>query len=282
MKIFYALSQELKKTIFNVGFILCILITVILFFTTILYVESSTGKIYSVIEGIIQLDKKIFLSDPSFAAINVFSNAISGYFLMFIPIIAAFPFIPNYCSERNSGLIRFTIYRVGKMKYYISKFLSALLGGGFAVFLGYAIFGLIIYFIFPSHSSYISLIGERKTNIHLMVLKSLLGVFLYGSVSAVPAFLMTSFVRNRYIITCVPFMIIYLYNTSLTKISYDAMLEKKNTITDFVHTLRPETISSLAYYNNMVRNSLLINIAFVCFCFCVFAIIMNRRWDFGE
>ena len=286
MKTIHTLSQELKKTIFNIGFLACVLITTALFFTTQLYIETSTGKVYSVLEVITSLDKTIIQSDVSFAWINIFRLVVNGYFLMFIPIIAAFPFIPNFCSERNSGLIRFTIGRTGKMRYYITKFISALLGGGLAVLLGYAFFGLIISNIFPSLSSY-TIPEELQTYYNVkdtvpILLKSLLGVFLYGAVSAIPAFLMASFVKNRYIITCVPFMVVYLYNTSLTKISYDALENSNQGLSNLTYTLRPDTISSLAYFNDMVRNSLLINLAFVVVCFLVFVLIMNRRWDLGE
>ena len=286
MKTIHTLSQEFKKTIFNLGFLTCVLITATLFFTTQLYIETSTGKVYSVLEVIFSLDKTIIKSEISFASINIFQLVINGYFLMFIPIIAAFPFIPNFCSERNSGLIRYTIGRTGKMRYYITKFISALLGGGLAVLVGYAVFGIIISIIFPPLSSY-TIPNDLKSYYDVkdtvpIILKSLLGAFLYGAVSAIPAFLMASFVKNRYIITCVPFMIIYLYNTSLTKISYDAMENSNQGLSNLAYTLRPDTISSLAYFSDMVRNSLLINLAFVVICFLVFVLIMNRRWDLGE
>lgn len=286
MKTLHTLKIDLWKTIGNFGFAISILITFGLLFTTQVYTDASTGKTYNVIEAFSLLDQEIAKTEPAFASTLILQNTLSSYFVMFIPIIAAFPFILNFCAERNSGLIRFTIQRTGKFRYYTAKFLSSIFGGGFSVLLGYLLFFLVITIVFPSIIDY-NLPKEILTlytgsNVTIRILLSNIGIFLYGCFSTVPAFLLASFVKNRYLIACVPFMIIYLYSSSLTKLMYDGIVTQNQKLIDLAITFKPEEISCLYRQDAISRNCLLIYSAFVVVCFILFVVIMNRRCDFGE
>lgn len=286
MKTLHTLEVELTKTIVNLGFLISVLITLALQFTNQIYVDNLTGKTYSVIEVIMQLDKSIIKENTGLSAFRILQSGVAGYFIMFIPIIAAFPFIPNFCAERNSGLIRFTIQRTGKFRYYLTKFVSAALGGGLAVLFGYLLYGMIIAVIFPSIRTY-DISGEELSKLtRIFIAKRIglvsIGIFIYGAVSAIPAFLMAAFVKNRYIITCVPFLAVYLYSTSLTKLIYDGMEKQNQRLVDIGYTLKPEQVTTLHYGDSMARNSLLLNLILVITSFLAFVIIMNRRRDFGE
>ena len=59
MRLIYALKQELKKTVVNTGFFVCVLITLILFLLTTCYVDVNTGKSYSVIETLLFIKSNI-------------------------------------------------------------------------------------------------------------------------------------------------------------------------------------------------------------------------------
>ena len=102
------------------------------------------GVIYTVFECIAKLDKQLFADDYSFSSYLIFAKGMSGYMAMFLPIIAAFPFMTAFCAERNGGSMRFNITRTGGLRYYLSKFCSAFLCGGSAVLFGYIIFGVIV------------------------------------------------------------------------------------------------------------------------------------------
>ncbi|SFR56730.1 hypothetical protein [Anaeromicropila populeti] len=286
MKTLHTLKIELWKTIGNLGFVVSIFITFGLLCTTEVYIDTMTGKAYNVIEALLQINQEIAKTEISFAAPIILQGAFSSYFAMFIPIIAAFPFIPNFCAERNSGLIRYTIQRTGKIRYYITKFLSAILGGGLSVLLGYCLYGAMITMLFPSIKDY-NLPKEiltlyTGTNIMLRNLLLIIGIFLYGCFSTIPAFFLAAFVRNRYIITCVPFMVTYLFSSSLTKLIYDGMATQNQKLIDIGNTLKPEGISRLYQQDAISRNCLLIYLVFMSICFLLFVIIMNRRFDLGE
>jgi hypothetical protein len=286
MKTLHTLKIEIWKTVGNFGFLISILITFALLFTVEVYTDSLTGKAYNVMEAFLLLDEEIIKIEPVFASTQILKNTFSSYFIMFIPIIAAFPFIPNFCAERNGGLLRFAIQRTGKFRYYIAKFLSSILGGGLCVLFGYLLFSLVVTIAFPSIADYelskevADFYSESNTIIHILL--STIGIFLYGCFSTVPAFVLASFVKNRYIITCVPFMITYLYSSSLTKLIYDGIETQNQRWVDIGTTLKPEAVSRLYLQDTMSRNSLLIYAAFAVACFFLFVLIMNRRCDFGE
>jgi len=60
----------------------------------------------------------------------------------------------SFCTERNSGLMRLTISRTGKARFYISKFLTSFICGGLAALFGAALYGTLVWIIFPSRSSH--------------------------------------------------------------------------------------------------------------------------------
>lgn len=143
-----------------------------------------------------------------------------------------------------------------------------------------------MFIAFPSLRSYPLPSEELKTYTAAFVAKRLsiigLGMFLYGAVSTIPAFLMSSFVKNRYIITCVPFLLVYLYSTSLTKVIYEASGRNQQKLVDLATSLKPEQVASLHYVDAIARNSVLFNLGFVVIGFLLFVMIMNGRRDLGE
>ena len=108
------------------------LLTCLLCFTAGAYYDPSNDKSFSVFEAVSSLDRRFIEAHSEFAALRLFQNGLSGYISMFLPIIVAFPFMVSFCAERNNGLMRFTITRAGKLRYYLSKFTASLLGGGLA------------------------------------------------------------------------------------------------------------------------------------------------------
>lgn len=292
MKFIHTLWQDIKKTLLNYSFLVCIIITAALCFTATVYTDMNTGRSYMVIDAIREYDTADYLKNDSFGFVNVFGCAMSGYLAMFLPILAAFPFIPNFCSERNSGLIRLTIFRTGKYRYYFSKFISALVGGGLAVMLGYLIFGLITVCIFPMPSEFpvdpFMVEAGFEPMDSLAVLRNctngLLGSFIYGAVSTVPAFFFASFIKNRYVITCLPFMLTYIFSTALTKYGQNLLASDAPDSWDKAIKAFSLTPSSLVgIIGSEYRNLQLICYGgFTLFSLTAYIVIMNMRTDKGE
>lgn len=289
MKFINILRQDLNKTVINGGFIAAALITCVLCFTANAYTDMSNEKTYSVFEAIFTLDKTVVNSNYSFASIVIFQKALSGYITMFIPIIVAFPFMVSFCAERNNGLMRFTITRTGKYRYYFSKFFAAFLSGGFAVLIGVILFGVCVVMIFPQLSSYEvsadDLAWLLPSTTAKAIIKMLCAAFLYGAVSTLPAFFLGSFCKNPYIITCLPFMLNYVWNTALSKATLKGFENGDFEIYDKVAAFYPDGIANISHmteFNKTMQKMVAFNVGYVVILLVGFILVMNSRMDKGS
>lgn len=97
--------------------------------------------------------------------------------------------------------MRFTISRTGKLRYYLSKFISALISGGLAVMLGIAVYGIACAVLFQPLSEFdvsadqLQYIMQDSTG--KTIIKMLAVAFAYGAVSTLPAFFLSSFCKIR-------------------------------------------------------------------------------------
>ncbi len=283
------LKCDLNKAIINIGFIGAAFTAMLLCFTADAYMDPKTSKVYTVFEAMFTLDKKIIKTDSSLASVYMYSKCLTGYITMFIPILVAFPFMVTFCAERNSGLMRFTITRTGKIKYCLSKFFACSASAGLAVMLGVAMYCIVVKLYFPDLSSY-SIDPElldslSKISALQVVLKTLSAAFLYGAVSSMPAFLLSSFCKNPYLITCVPFLLTYIWRTALDKVSISFVASNQWEMLDKLAPYYPDSVTNGVLYSyndsSIGRTIVLFNILYVLVLLVSFIIIMNARKDKG-
>lgn len=124
------LKCDLNKTMFSIGSLAAIFVVFLLCFTENIYIDSSTMQAFSVFEALFKFNRSFVESEASFCSLLVFESTFSGYSAMFLPVLASFPFVFSQSAERNSGNIRFSIFRTKRLKYYLSKFICAVLSGG--------------------------------------------------------------------------------------------------------------------------------------------------------
>jgi hypothetical protein len=193
----------------------------------------------------------------------------------------------SFCAERNNGLMRFTISRTGKLRYYLSKFISALISGGFAVMLGIAVYGIACAVLFQPLSEFdvsadqLQYIIQDSTG--KTVVKMLAVAFAYGAVSTLPAFFLSSFCKNPYIITCLPFMLNYVLTTMLNRI-IDANLFNDNFDFDRANAFYPSSVTNFLYIQSFDRSAkwiTAVNCSGAIVTLLGFIIVMNLRKDKG-
>lgn len=213
------LKCDLEKSLISLSSIAVILITFVLCLTGVVYTDGE-GRGYSVLESLFGFDRKFMEQSDFFCSLSVFKSALSGYAAMFLPILAAFPFVTSYCSEKNSGNLRLTIFRSKRICCYISKFLCSALCGGICVALGTMLFGAFVFALFPDMSHYSPEAMEFlfPGGAAAEFFKKALSAFIYGCTNALTAFLLSSFCGNKYIILCVPFILRFIHNTAYNKI----------------------------------------------------------------
>jgi len=141
-----SLKCDLHKTFISAGFLAAILVTFLLCFTEDVYVDTSDMRKFSALEALFKFNRAFMESKSSFCSLSVFKSALSGYSAMFLPILASFPFVFSQSAERNSGNIRFSIFRAKRLKYYFSKFFCGVISGRICVLLGIALFGIFSFF----------------------------------------------------------------------------------------------------------------------------------------
>lgn len=274
---------DFNKTLISSGFLAAIFVTFLLCFTEDVYIDTSTMQAFSVFEALFKFDRTFMESNPSFYSLTVFKSTLYGYSAMFLPILASFPFVFSQSAERNSGNIRFSIFRAKRLKYYFSKFICGVLSGGICVMLGVMLFGIFSFFAFPSLECYPNLNLEfyAPDGVPIEIAKKLLSSFIYGCVNSIPAFFLSSFCRNRYIILCVPFLLRFMLDTAAKKIIVNSI---DYNIYQIVFPFESHAPSQIPYLEagSMLYSTIAVTVIFAALMLFGYIIIMERRTDKGE
>ena len=280
------LRVDLNKTFVNIGFAGAFMLTFLLCFTAPAYVDYNTGKTYSIFEALFSMDRQFIESHSEFAASSLARLGMSGYLTLFLPIIVAFPFMVAFCTERNNGNIRFVIARTGKMRYYFSKFVSCFLCGGFAVLIGISLFMCAMHLLFPPLSSY-NIDAEafgavEQQSEFVLNFRYLFSNFLNGAIATMPAFFLSSFCKNPYIITCIPFMFTYVWETVISKLTSSALEEMDSGALEFITPFYPSSAQNMFDQRSTVAvTSIAFNAAFVLVFLAGFVVVMSHTRDNG-
>ena len=280
------LRVDLNKTFVNIGFAGAFMLTFLLCFTAPAYVDYNTGKTYSIFEALFSMDRQFVVAHSEFAASSLARLGMSGYLTLFLPIIVAFPFMVAFCTERNNGNIRFVIARTGKMRYYFSKFVSCFLSGGLAVLIGLVMFMAAMHILFPPMSSY-NIDAEafgavEQQSEFVLNFRYLFSNFLNGAIATMPAFFLSSFCKNPYIITCIPFMFTYVWETVISKLTSSALEEMDSGALEFITPFYPSSAQNMFDQRSTVAvTSIAFNTAFVLVFLAGFVVVMSRTRDKG-
>ena len=281
------LYTDLKKSVFSLGFAACAAITAILCFTSPGFSDTETNRAYRVFEAILYIDWQT-LAKEGVSGMNLIFGGLYGYCNMFMPIIAALPFVTAFCNERNTGNIRLNIIRTGKMRYYISKYLSAIISAGTAVVLGCIIYAVVVYSIFPTDSDckeFRVLVMPHDERGVKEFLGFIPGVFMYGAISVLPAFFLSGFVKNHYLITCIPFMLTYFLRVSLNKLGQSGILDKMENVPFLLKNYSAFYPDNMILWNSgydFVPTMLIYNGICILVTLLSFIIFMELRTDKGE
>ncbi len=265
-KLFNSITVELRKTIFSYGFILCIIITCLLCFTSPVYTDGLTGKEYSTFEVIANKNRSIF---SAYTSSRILHTSVSPYLTLFIPVLSSLPFVTSFCAERLGGNMRFVITKSGKYRYCISKYISAVLSGGTAVMIGFILYSVAICLVFSN---------EKLSAVELI--KMFVGIGLYGIVSVLPAVFLAAFIKNKYMICCFPFIFMHFYYTTVSKIQDIFNAHFRWDIVMKMYFLYPSNIKEILFHFN--SGIIIYHAALAIAAFVGFTVIMNRRLDYGQ
>ena len=251
--------ENVFKMVSEVSFFAAILAALVLFSTAIVYVEPLGGKEYSVLNLLAGKNTKKVLADESLNVFGIFLDGNIGYMEIFAPIVASIPYISIVSCERMHSNFRFEIFRVGRTTYAFGNLLAAFIVGGFIFCVAYAAYGITLYVIFHGglfHEGIIRggimregiirggmgsvFMGENVT----LIIKKLMGMFIYGGVSVIPTVLISAFVRNKYIVLFIPFMLNYFWNMFLSSVTipFSTRYPMVHTIYDYLFPMKMKDI----------------------------------------
>lgn len=272
------------KIITNISFYLAIIATIVLLLASTFYVVPDTGKEYTLFDIIFGVaDDKVVTESGLVSEEIIIKGINSHYYEMFLPLVTVIPFIVGIYGDKKNSITRFQIYRTGKLRYTLGKFMAVLVSGGLITMLGQMIFSLIIYSIFPhgesemfelnkiilfEESEFCKVLVDRIGIMGLYILR-FLRVFLYGAFSTVIAFALSIVIKNRYMVLTIPVVIEYMWEKFISK-SIDAKM----------YTLLPSSIGNVFHTDISWMLPFFITIIVVSLVF--YRVCLERKCDCGE
>jgi hypothetical protein len=109
-------------------------------------------------------------------------------------------------------------------------------------------------------------------------MKKFMCVFCYGAFYSLPALAMSVFTSNKYIVLCVPFLVKYLYDTVIQKITVDAMDNGNADVLNISGSLSSNSIITGGLTAESITFYVLAAIALML----LFVLLMNKKLKHGE
>lgn len=181
----------LRKVLRNNLFGLSVLAALVLLLCSIVYTDLFTGERYTFISLFYDGVAKEALDMGKIQVISLLTGYDTGYLWMFCPIIVGIPCVYIKKTER------FEMFRMGKNRYVFTKYFSSLFAAGMVLLLAYLLYAILGMF----------LMKEILWDVN--ILKKFISVFFWGIYSAIPSMILAEFVRNKYLILCIPFVLNY-------------------------------------------------------------------------
>lgn len=251
MKTLNCILTELKKVVLSPYFLIGIITFALMCFTSSAYTDYSNNREMSIFEMITKLGTK-HAQSYKFSAQYVCSHGFGNWIVQFLSIIVAFPFVKVLCDERRFSEKRYIICRTGKLRYCLSKFLSAIISGAALCALGFLLFSAAVYIIFPSITQFPPEQAETLLADDLSFPKKLLITVIMGAGAAVLPFLVSVFTTNQYFCICIPFLLQYMQMTAANKLFLDNFWEYPEWQRTLIQALFPSNLRGLAYGWSMV------------------------------
>lgn len=209
------------------------------------------GKNYTIMELLLFLSKDAMLTDISLNRYEIWMKGIGTWTQLLLPFLLSIGYLYVISNEKLTGMHRLILVRENNLRYSISKTISAMLSGGIIMFVGYVVFGAIIFIKFPSIQEYPadyfnmymeSFYGSQE---FLWGLNRCIDIFLYGMCINVFAYFVSIIFVDKYILLCLPIMIKYIWGQTVLKIEMNAINTGQDALLNLCSGLRIENILSI-------------------------------------
>ena len=284
MKIIRLMKEEMKKICTNPAFLIVVFAVMLIYMTGVVYVEPMTQKSYNLLNISTLENYREVLESSWVSTETIIIRGPKSYIWMFSPILASVPFVALLCGAKKNNNIRFEMMRVGKRSYIVGKMLAAMIAGGMAFLIGYICYAIACYFILIP-------IGERGLfdismnsnmnrlyetgGISLLIVLRFVCIFAYGMTATILPFAVSSLIRNKYLVICVPFMLSYFFEVFLGK--------PINFIMELSRTFSASQPADMVRFNSE-QNLKILSYWLVCMLISMILhyVVLNKRCDCGE
>lgn len=235
MRTLRSLKMQLYRMFVSPIPMVCVLMIFALCCVTNVYTNPESGKGYSVATMLLSGDIAQFVADNQVVRENIVRSAMSSWLIMFAPVICVLPFVKSVSSEKSS-LKRFEMHRCGKGVFAVTRLLAGMLTSAVILCVGYGLFIALSFGLFPSAAE----VDENivRAALHGMsfagfYFSRLAGAFIMGAVCALPAYIISIFNSNKYMMTCIPFMLLHFYNIFIGRLSKSISAEGRKRLQIF-------------------------------------------------
>ncbi len=245
----------LKRIFLNKIYWFSVIVAVLLLMCSKVYTEPQTGERFMFVSLFYEENVKEAFESGAISLQSIYMGYDNSYLWLFCPIIVGIPCILINRTER------FIMFRLGKNKYLLSKYFSSIFASGLIMVVAYMTFASICMAI------------SRENMWDENLVRKLLSVFCLGVLSSLPSLVLSEFVRNKYLILCIPFVLNYfMYMFVVMIIPYD------------IYTyISPSTYQIVFLYEkNIFIPCSVILMAKIVACAIVKKVVMERRCDCGQ
>ncbi len=297
MKLLRSIGVDLRRAVFSVGFLCCVLGVFLMCFANTVGFDPQTMDPLTIHAALMRPD--LVKQDVHYCAFYVFTAGSPLWVTMFMPVLAAFAYVPLLCDERRTQLSRLLIARQGKLRYTAAHIFGAMLTGGLTMLCGFALFGIADVILFPSLQSYdsaaiSSFLEEQSAGYPEIIAEKICAgaftpaillkcseMFLFGAVSALPALACAAITQNKYTVLCLPFFAAYSWNQLITRLSARAFMQPETNMNWLRFLAVCPTNSVLSVFEHSTAEILALHGGIALLMMFLFIGIMQRRRDCG-
>lgn len=208
-----AMIQNIVRMLQSKEFIVAILAAYILLASANVYVSMDTGKSYSIFSLILDSKRNEIIEVGGLNAQSIIMDTNDGYIWMFAPIVATIPFVGIICAGYFNTNLRFELYRIGKNEHVVSRIVSCMLVGGMVMAFSQVLYGGTVLLV----------INQQWTWRYIL---QFLSSFLYGMISTIPVLILVAFIKNKYLVLSMPFMMNYIFTMLFSSVIGHLTLSK--------------------------------------------------------
>ena len=274
------MKQELRKAFNGPSVCLVIVSELLLMTTNIGYMDPSSGKTYTVLELLFQINTQGNVPMEELNWIVLWSEGFGAWVSIFIPMILSVCYLRVLSTERQNGNLRFVLMRTGIKKYCMQKTLCAAVTGGCLLLAGSILYGLLLMISFPVPVTELGTYGYTVGTLAFYMVGRMFGIFFYGAMLNAFCLLVSIFLEDRYLLICLPMMRKYIYSVVVTKIESNVIEMQNELLLERVEKFRLETILDFSFTKEYLAMTGIICFTYVV-CWRVFAWMMKKRRDCG-